>query len=357
MSEKQSKWSKICNWLMNWFFIPFLALLILYAFSKIISNNICKAFLTLGTGIYIILYLICLCVSMVKKFANKGLIISSIIILSFSVLTMWLNVTGISNMLFMIFSMLLELYLLISIFKYVNESKLNKYIAIILYSAIFVIYGYIAIYLFSYGKDNNDMFTSLITLFSSIIGGLLTLGGVAWTIVNENNKNKEEERKKFKPYIFLSEVKYNNLINYFSQKNDIRIFEIERLFVSVPPENENIYYLDSMGLRNSDFSHCRFKELIINDCVYQFESNFISKNDDQTIHIGCYVVAKDLNIKIVVEDLLGYPHTYQVEHAISKEENLYPWQIFDTSRMQPINNEPINIKKIKYTKLKEIIKK
>lgn len=355
MCEKQGKLSKISNWLMNWFFIPFLVLLCLYAFSKIISNNICKAFLTLGIGIYIILYLICLCVSMVKKFANKGLIISSIILLSFSILSMWLNVSSVSNLLFMIFSILIELYLLISVFKYVNESKLNKYIAIILYSAIFVIYGYIAIYLFSYGKDDNEMFTSLITLFSSIVGGLLTLGGVAWTIINENNKNKQEERKKFKPYVFLSEPQYKNLINYYATMKDIRILSREGLLVCSPQKDERIYELNYIGLKNSDFANFKLTKLIINNSEYQFESNFISKGNDVTILAPYYIVAKELNLKIVVEDLLGYTYEYQIEYEVSKEEILHPWQIVDISRIHPLNNEPINVKIVKYTKLTEIL--
>ena len=61
----------------------------------------------------------------------------------------------------------------------------------IIFSLIFVILGYISIYASSYSLEDNTIFNSLITLFSSIIGGGITLVGVAWTI----NHNKLEKRK------------------------------------------------------------------------------------------------------------------------------------------------------------------
>ena len=36
-------------------------------------------------------------------------------------------------------------------------------------------------------------------------------------------------------------------------------------------------------IKNSDFSNCKLTKLMINDCEYQFESNFISKDKDVTI--------------------------------------------------------------------------
>lgn len=60
-----------------------------------------------------------------------------------------------------------------------------------------------------------------IGFFGSIIGGLLTLAGVWWTIKDQDEKRKEDLAIQYKPYISilpLSSLKYdidiNNIINY-----------------------------------------------------------------------------------------------------------------------------------------------
>jgi hypothetical protein len=77
--------------------------------------------------------------------------------------------------------------------------KKNRVNRVIISSVLFVVLGYVTIFYSSYGLEDDTIFNSLIGVFSAIVGGGLTLGGVAWTIKHEKEENRKEEIQRVKP--------------------------------------------------------------------------------------------------------------------------------------------------------------
>jgi len=66
-----------------------------------------------------------------------------------------------------------------------------------------------------------------------------------------------------------------------------------------------------------------------------------------------YIAAKDVEINLIVEDLLGNEYVYSVEIRVGKIESCSPYSIFpNISRFE--NDSPIEIRHISYVTLKEI---
>ncbi|MBR2870548.1 MAG: hypothetical protein IKB98_04150 [Clostridia bacterium] len=104
------------------------------------------------------------------------------------------------------------------------EEKSRNYVAfkILLYTLIFSL-AIVYIVLFFNALFEKEIASQIITIIASILGGLLTLSGVAWTIKSNNkdrkadlerieNERKEEERKRAKPYFALKTVEYHEII-------------------------------------------------------------------------------------------------------------------------------------------------
>ena len=64
-------------------------------------------------------------------------------------------------------------------------------------------------------KDNN--FTTFVSVYSALVGGGLTLAGVAWTIRKSDKDKKEEERKKYKP-VFTANRVLSEVVGITAQK-------------------------------------------------------------------------------------------------------------------------------------------
>lgn len=87
----------------------------------------------------------------------------------------------------------------------------------------------ISIYLFFWQQEatNQDLFTSIMGIFAGVLGGSLTLAGVAWTIRRQDEIHKKDEQSKFKPmfrYCSKEEIKKADIIqNFFFHKTEIII--------------------------------------------------------------------------------------------------------------------------------------
>lgn len=73
------------------------------------------------------------------------------------------------------------------------------------------------IYLMYLIPNDNNLQTIVVSVFSSVLGGAITLSGVAWTIKDSQNKRLEEEKKKARP-IFTFNMELNGLNNIEGKK-------------------------------------------------------------------------------------------------------------------------------------------
>lgn len=68
------------------------------------------------------------------------------------------------------------------------------------------------LYFWFWDSYDTEIFTSIMGVFAGLLGGVLTLTGVAWTIKKQDEIRKEEEKKKMKPYIILHPTLFGEVI-------------------------------------------------------------------------------------------------------------------------------------------------
>ena len=73
------------------------------------------------------------------------------------------------------------------------------------------------IYLMYLIPNDNNLQTIVVSVLSAVLGGAITLSGVAWTIKDSQNKRLEEEKKKARP-IFTFNMEFNGLNNIEGKK-------------------------------------------------------------------------------------------------------------------------------------------
>lgn len=60
-----------------------------------------------------------------------------------------------------------------------------------------------SIYIWFFNAEYPDLFNAIMGVFAGLLGGVLTLTGVAWTIKRQDDIRKEDEKRKAKPYLRL----------------------------------------------------------------------------------------------------------------------------------------------------------
>ena len=163
-------------------------------------------------------------------------------------------------------------------------------------------------------------------VLAGLIGGVLTLTGVAWTIKRQDEIKKEEEKRKIKPYIVLVKETFN--------KTDVK----KLCFASIDGYGkigeDKTYILDERFLiKNVGVAACVLAYIKINgkkqNCVMQ--SLVVNENA-----LVCCVHKKNL-IKITEDRLLEIKlGIYDVNY------NLYEYNVVFRTSLHPFKYESIN---------------
>lgn len=182
------------------------------------------------------------------------------------------------------------------------------------------------IYLWFFNAANPDLFNSIMGVLAGLIGGVLTLTGVAWTIKRQDEIKKEEEKRKIKPYIVLVKETFN--------KTDVK----KLCFASIDGYGkigeDKTYILDERFLiKNVGVAACVLAYIKINgkkqNCVMQ--SLVVNENA-----LVCCVHKKNL-IKITEDRLLEIKlGIYDVNY------NLYEYNVVFRTSLHPFKYESIN---------------
>lgn len=179
-------------------------------------------------------------------------------------------------------------------------------------------------------------FEVFVSVYAAVLGGGITLAGVAWTIKDANDKrqedlkrieteHKEEERAKNIPYIKLvSEIIYDDHIKIpvksyhdFNKATDRHYFN----------ENQSFsVQISSFGIKNISNTHILFDSVHVNDNCYPFSGIIIEKDKTCQINIcdnSWLTLTEPLNsIKLILHDMIG--NNYCVECNFSNNPNFKP---------------------------------
>lgn len=193
----------------NYFGLPILILLILSVIRVKLQNSEVKTVLDWIMTILFIVYLVfvvsLMCRKLIKQKFMISILITSCVLLAIAYFLTFSNNIQFSNIFFLLGIISLEIYFLcVIIFNIYNKSK--KLWNIIIMSFTFIALGVYSIYICCYNETNNDLFNALVSIFAAIIGGSVTLVGVAWTINNNKEEKEQENIEKAMPYFTFNLV-------------------------------------------------------------------------------------------------------------------------------------------------------
>lgn len=193
--------------------IGILIICMIMGIGVISENHTVSTIMSIVYGLIIVAGLFLFFHTVISKMSRKSKLLwpltTSIVMLVLSCFFLWSNNIQASNELCIIAIISFEIYSLYIIISscFVEETRINRIIA---FSVIFIGLGYYAIHLtYDANAANNSVFDSLITIFSAIIGGGITLIGVGLTIKNQEKtriQQKQEEMIKDCPLITFVEI-------------------------------------------------------------------------------------------------------------------------------------------------------
>jgi hypothetical protein len=241
--------------------------------------------------------------------------------------------------------------------KMLNEKSDGLPISIILFIAL----GIITCILLRYVITDCKMQEIMTTIFASILGGAITLAGVAWTIKNSNetriedqhrseierkedlqriederkedwqrieNQRREDERKKFRPIVHVFAG------NYGGQKHDIDV-------MSWVKNNDNISRTPTSQLTianiihecyfgNTDFSNIYVWGIKINGHLTEFSSiRYIKKENYFLLNFSnqpLYTAKPIETLSLILEDMLENLYEVPLEFSYSQRFKWYAIQ-------------------------------
>ena len=184
--------------------------------------------------------------------------------------------------------------------KKTDELKISRIISLVFWASLILIT--FPFYVRWCGLKDDD-FNTFVTVYAAVVGGGLTLAGVAWTINHANTVRQEDTKNDSKPFFCV----LNNL--------SVRIGEA----------NQNVYHFcihekddESKSIvgnfLNTDKNCFVLKKIIIGERVYTPDSQFIIAKDvafqirifEDEIH------SDDCEIILVVEDQNGNEWSYKL---------------------------------------------
>ena len=176
-------------------------------------------------------------------------------------------------------------------------------------SVLFLI-GYL-IYLIPGGEENNNLQEIVLALASAVIGGALTLAGVAWTIKKTEQDNRQQEIQKAKPFFhFLASLSDNipdtQMICYANIPTTVEkpIMNIVHLINS---DNSNFYIREIKYLG-------KWYTVEISNCVIKNRDICLIFQTDSETWDGKYIIVR-------TEDILGNSYYYVFGFATHENEN------------------------------------
>lgn len=179
------------------------------------------------------------------------------------------------------------------------------------------------IYLIPNDKNLQDI---VLAIIAAVVGGVLALAGVAWTIKDGNkqrkeelqrveNERKEEERKKYRPFV-----------NVYTNKEDTpnHTMTIENINFSSSCDSP-LYTIKPFCIRNTDFTSFCIKGIYFNNCEATCSPlSYIDKK-----WIVCFDFTENLHMDevlnsmgILATDLLGNKYCIPFDFKIVINEDV-----------------------------------
>lgn len=175
-------------------------------------------------------------------------------------------------------------------------------------------------------KDDN--FQTFVTVYAALIGGGITLAGVAWTIKDSNDKRKEdlqrvemerkeEERKKNIPYLMLANDSITPNIARITETNNLNFSKA----TDVSKIKDDTYYvikINPFNVKNVSRSNAVLKGIYIDEVYHKFAHNILIEKDGLCqIQVGInhwFAFPKKVSsVRLLITDTLFNEYTVECE--------------------------------------------
>lgn len=262
-----------------------------------------------------------------KTFCNENTPVIIIVVAILSLLLAGVNeLSGNNGPAYLCYKVSLGFIYMISISLYTNryiyklnnsQKRISRIIGIIFWGSLITISFPFYVQWCGLSGDN---FETFVTVYAAVLGGGITLAGVAWTIKDGNDKRKEdldrielerkeEERKKYIPYIRLAnevQAHYAGRVNSVKHLNFDNPNEISSI------EN-NTYYaimINPFTVKNVSESNIILKGIYLDNVYHPFDSEVLVERDSvgqiQFPLNHRYDFAKKISsVVLIITDIIG----------------------------------------------------
>lgn len=213
-----------------------------------------------------------------------------------------------------------------------SEKTISNIIGIIFWGAIITISFPFYVQWCGLSGDN---FETFVTVYAAVLGGGITLAGVAWTIKDGNDKRKEDlerielerkedERKKHIPYIKIVDTyHFNEEINI--KTKDYYDFDRPKDRFAFTDKKEYKVRIISFSLKNISENHIFVSNLIFNENNYPIDNVLIESGQICYFHIannGWTILTEPLQtIKLIVRDIIGNKYSVYCKTTLIKDDD------------------------------------
>ena len=246
---------------------------------------------------------------------------------------------GINNQLFLLISKILMVAISILLTTLMlkkcllDEISLKGVLPIVYFVMLLfltILISCLTIYLITWDKSNMEqpLYESVMGVYAAVVGGAITLGGVAWTIKEGNrkrkeelerveNERKEEERKKLVPYTKLEILlKETSFVETFIEQQ-VK-FDNEQKLSKI--ENNTCYLINiaNFKIRNISNSNYILHGISIDGMVFKFKNQSILSSNEvckvATTRNTPIVFAKPIEkISLLLTDILANKYELMCE--------------------------------------------
>ena len=218
-----------------------------------------------------------------------------------------------------------------------NHNAIIKFLIIVGVSVAISIYT-LYLWFWDSGASDQSLFSAIMGIYAAVLGGAITLGGVAWTIRRQDEIKKEEEKKKAKP-----------LFSFIMLKNPI--LDINGQRVCFDDEGFARFEKNVIGIiENSEKSAFSIEKVYHDNKWWNIVGNKVVL-PNKSVYIDFNFTKEDWLFFIEVEDALQNKFYYKIDVLTLNYVNL------ENSDMHPHKFTVRDIKEISLEKMQDMINK
>ena len=187
----------------------------------------------------------------------------------------------------------------------------------------FIVFVFISIFIL-YNIPNSNLQNVIISVYSAVVGGGLTLIGVIITIKKQEKVDREQDKLRYYPYfnIYMNMCKKIDFENCYLIDTAVKEIKEEDICKTTIKNNAMIYQIDTLIFQNSGHSNFVIDKITINDKPLYKKQKLVLKNEKFDIaNTNYFISEKDKlpEIKLYISDMLKNNYLFKIDFQAKDE--------------------------------------